>query len=86
MYRDASPPAGVTVPMDWQVRQARNAAITAGAQVLSVQAGQSDAQARLDAANRLVAEAKGDYQDAARTVAAQPDDAKAAGVRADTWL
>lgn len=85
LYKDAPPPAGVSVPTDWQLRQARNASSGAASRVNSAQSSQADAQARLDAAKRLVAEAKSDYDDGARVVVARLSDAKDAGVRADTW-
>ena len=85
LYKDTPPPAGVTVPTDWQLRQARNASASAASRVSSAESSQADAQARLDAAKRLVAEAKADYDDGARVVVAKLEDAKDAGVRADTW-
>lgn len=85
LYQNVSPPAGVTVPTDWQLRQARNASATAAGQLSSARSSEADAQARLDAAKRLVQEAKSDYEDAARTVVSTLEDAKDAGVRADTW-
>ncbi|MEZ5187072.1 MAG: hypothetical protein R2723_00075, partial [Microbacterium sp.] len=86
LYKDApAAPAGVTVPSDWQVRQARNASAAAASRVNDARSSQADAQSRLDAAKRLVQEAKADYDDGARVVVAKLDDAKDAGVRADTW-
>ena len=86
LYKDApAAPAGVTVPSDWQVRQARNASAAAALRVNDARSSQADAQSRLDAAKRLVQEAKADYDDGARVVVAKLDDAKDAGVRADTW-
>lgn len=85
LYRDATPPAGVNVPTDWQVRQARNRAASAAISVSQASGDQADAQARLDAAKRLVQEAKTDYEDGARVIVAQIEQAKDAGVRADNW-
>lgn len=85
LYKETPAPAGVTVPTDWQLRQARNASSSAASRVDSAESSQADAQARLDAAKRLVAEAKADYDDGARVVVAKLSDAKDAGVRADTW-
>ncbi|WP_447589659.1 hypothetical protein [Microbacterium lacticum] len=85
LYRDMPAPAGVTVPTDWQLRQARNASSGAASRVNAAESTKADAQARLDAAKRLVAEAKSDYDDGARVVVAKLADARDAGVRADTW-
>ena len=85
LCKDAPAPAGVVVPSDWQVRQARNSSVAAASRVNDARNSQADAQSRLDAAKRLVQEAKADYEDGARVVVAKLDDAKDAGVRADTW-
>ncbi len=85
LYRDATPPAGVNVPTDWQVRQARNGAASASSSVSHAVGEQAAAQARLDAAKRLVQEANTDYEDGARVIVAQIEQAKDAGVRADNW-
>ncbi|MFT4122843.1 MAG: HNH/ENDO VII family nuclease [Microbacteriaceae bacterium] len=86
-YHDSgtSPPDGVTVPTEWQLRQARNAASSAAASVSDARGDARDAQDRLDVATRLVQEAKSDYEDDARTVVARIEAAKQAGVRVDSW-
>lgn len=84
-YKTTEPPSGVTVPTDWQMRQSANARYSAGQAVGSAQSSVASAQSALDAAKRLVMEAKGDYEDGARTVVQKIDDAKDAGVRADSW-
>ncbi|MBB2975121.1 hypothetical protein FHX49_000662 [Microbacterium endophyticum] len=85
LYRDEPAPAGVNVPTDWQMRQSRNSAAAASSWVHSASGEQADAQARLDAAKRLVHEAQTDYDDGARVIVTQIEHAKNAGVRADTW-
>ena len=84
-YKNTTPPPEVKVPAPWEVQRAKNANANAQAAVATANQQITNAQALLDAAKRGAADAKADYDNAARTVVTKLQSAKDAGVRADTW-
>jgi uncharacterized protein YukE len=73
-------PDGVDVPTPSQLRAASDNATVAQGSVSSAQGDISAAQSRIDAAKRLVAEAKGDWQDGEQRTAKAIGDAADAGL------
>ncbi|MBT2501880.1 hypothetical protein J7E22_04940 [Curtobacterium sp. ISL-83] len=73
-------PPGVDVPTPAQLRAASDNASVAAGSVSSAQGDISAAQSRIDAAKRLVADAKGDWEDGERRTAKAIGDAADAGL------
>ena len=84
-YKNTTPPPNLKIPTPWELQQARNANANASSTVTTANNQIATAQAALDAAKRGTADAKDNYDNAARTVVAKLQTAKNAGVRADTW-
>ncbi|QYI98603.1 hypothetical protein K0028_06810 [Curtobacterium flaccumfaciens pv. flaccumfaciens] len=79
-------PDGVDVPSPAQLRAASDNASVAQGSVSSAQGDISAAQSRIDAAKRLVADAKGDWQDAEQRTATKIGEAADAGLgKQSTW-
>ncbi|QKS17254.1 hypothetical protein HUN59_14505 [Curtobacterium sp. Csp2] len=73
-------PAGVEVPTPAQVRAASDNTAVAQGSVSSAQGDIAAAQSRIDAAKRLVADAKGDWEDGERRTATKIGEAADAGL------
>ncbi|PCN48412.1 hypothetical protein Csp2054_06795 [Curtobacterium sp. 'Ferrero'] len=73
-------PDGVDVPTPAQLRAATDNTSVAQGSVSSAQGDIAAAQSRIDAAKRLVADAKGDWEDAERRTATKIGDAADAGL------
>ncbi len=79
-------PDGVDVPSPAQLRAASDNASVAQGSVSSAQGDIAAAQSRIDAAKRLVADAKGDWQDAEQRTATKIGEAADAGLgKQSTW-
>ncbi|WP_412873849.1 toxin glutamine deamidase domain-containing protein [Curtobacterium poinsettiae] len=79
-------PDGVDVPSPAQLRAASDNASVAQGSVSSAQGDISAAQSRIDAAKRLVADAKGDWQDAEQRTATKIGEAADEGLgKQSTW-
>ncbi|WP_332873165.1 WXG100 family type VII secretion target [Curtobacterium sp. YC1] len=79
-------PDGVEVPSPAQLRAASDNASVAQGSVSSAQGDIAAAQSRIDAAKRLVADAKGDWEDAERRTATKIGEAADAGLgKQSTW-
>jgi hypothetical protein len=76
LYQGVEPPAHVTLPSSWQRARARNACVAASSTVGSCRQQVTDAEAALQAAKRLVAEAKEEYVEASRVVVAKLGEAE----------
>lgn len=85
LYRNTEPPAWVQVPTAYELSRLRSQNSSASSGVSSEQNSVADAQARLDAARRLVWGAKEDYETAGKAVTSQIESAKDAGMPADSW-
>ncbi|WP_217640097.1 hypothetical protein, partial [Curtobacterium sp. MCBA15_009] len=79
-------PDGVDVPSPAQLRAASDNASVAQGSVSSAQGDIAAAQSRIDAAKRLVADAKGDWEDGERRTATKIGEAADAGLgKQSTW-
>lgn len=81
----AEPPDWVRVPTAGEMSRLRAEQVAAGDGVSAHRTSVADAQSRLDAAKRLVCEAKEAYEGDAESVAARIESAADAGIRADSW-
>ncbi|MFT4233340.1 MAG: hypothetical protein QM606_11280, partial [Leucobacter sp.] len=84
-YHSAEPPEWVTVPTAGELSRLRSQSTAASSGVSTEQSSVDDAQARLDAAKKLVWEAKEDYETAAKQVVRKIEAAKDAGIPGDSW-
>jgi uncharacterized protein YukE len=84
-YQNTEPPKWVSVPTAGELSRLRSQNASASSGVSSERTSVDDAQARLDAAKKLVWEAKEDYETAAKQVVRKIEDAKDAGVPGDSW-
>lgn len=85
MYQHVEPPSGVKVPTSYQISQLRYKVTGATNTSTGASTSVEEAQERFDAAKALVLQARDEFEAAAKLIVAKIEEAKDAGLEADSW-
>lgn len=85
MYQHVEPPSGVKVPTSYQISQLRHKVTGATNTSTGASTSVEEAQERFDAARSLVLQARDEFEAAAKLIVGKIEEAKDAGLEADSW-